>query len=664
MSTLQTIKDSAKDLNSSDPVKKARAEEIKRRYTQGLFNAELIKEGAKPVPVQQPKIDLSAAMAAAKPTMVAPATVQSRVPEAPKQGAFGPFDVGTSMASLKERGGDIKETLVGGYNQFAQAGKDIVDTAMRDDRNLAEKATMIGGRAFAGGAAAIGELFTGLGKLALTQEAEDGLKQIATKAAQDISETELAQDAIGWYNSLDPRTKDQVDAAGGFAMALGEIVGLKGGGKILKTGKEVVDASAPVIKQGAEVVGGVTREGVDALGNMAKAVVPDTTGLSESLIANVNRINPIKRQEFKLQQGVSEEEWLRTRGIIGTREKTVTQLVNNYKAIKQNVDEAIDKIPGTYRDDRVTKVAEDSLEFAKNVESPEISRINELTQKAKGIGLTTSEINEIKRFYERNIKVGYLKDPTKTAEAVQKATNRDASIREFLFEVADKNGFTNLRQLNKEIQANRFLADEIAGKMEGQNANNLMSLTDWIVASPAVVSDPSFIAGFIGKKLVSTESVRAFAAKVLAGFPKVKDLPRADLDEITKRAQELLKKQEDLRFETEKNALLADELLKSGFTMSEGKNAFITEMPIPLTRQEQALLRAAKAKDEYEQILRFILDQKAQGNSVGEGFIMKDIDNTPILNPQSRFDPYREKTIDLGSDTAEPPRPPEVGRID
>jgi hypothetical protein len=614
------------------------AVELRRRLERGMFNKELEALGKKPFPVQQTKIDLGKAMAGVTPAPM------STIPEPEKPGRV--------METL----GDVKETLGGVGDQIVEGAKDMYDIATNDDMNLAQKFAAGSGRTAAGAAGIIGELTVGAGKALLPQEGEDMVKGLMDKVATAVSETDAAKSAAEWYQGLSPDNKIIVDSLGGIAALITEVIGLKGAKVVKNVVEETAQASAPAIVAGAEVVGDVAKQGVDVAGTVAKAITPDTTGLSESLIANVNRINPTKRQEFRQMTGLPEEQWLRERGIIGTRETTVKQLTDNFQAIRKNVDEALEKIPGDYKDNRVTQVAQDSYEFAKNVESPEAGRMSELLKKAEGTGLTVSEINELKRFYERNIKVGYLKDPTKTAEAVQKATNRDAAIREFLFEVADKNGFDNLRQLNKEIQANRFLADEIAGKAEGQNANNLMSLTDWVVASPGIVNDPTFLAGFVGKKLFSTETVRAFAAKALAGFPEVKPLPRADLDEITKRAQELLKKQEDLRVETQKNALLADELMKSGFTMGTGDNAFITEMPIALTRNEQALLRAAKAKDEYEQILRYILDQKAQGNSVGEGFVIQGIDNSPVLNPQSRFDPYRQDTIDLNSEKAEPPK--------
>jgi len=65
-------------------------------------------------------------------------------------------------------------------------------------------------------------------------------------------------------------------------------------------------------------------------------------------------------------------------------------------------------------------------------------------------------------------------------------------------------------------------------------------------------------------------------------------------------------------------------LQDAGFTMSEGDRAFVTENPIPLTRQEQAMLKVAEDKGGYDDMLGFILDKKAQGFEIGDGFIMRE----------------------------------------
>jgi len=394
----------------------------------------------------------------------------------------------------------------------------------------------------------------------------------------------------------------------------------------------LLSATKATIKGGKELV----QTGVEK----AKGLVPSKLpiiGDSEALIARVNKINPSKRKEFMAQQGVLPEQWLKDRGIISGREKTVTDLIENFQTMRKNVDEAIDKIPGNFRDQRITVVADESAQFAVATESKGAGRMSQLAEKAKGEGLTAPEINELKRFYEKNVKTGYKKDPTKTSEQVQRATNRDTGIRESLLEIADKNGFPNLREINKEIQASKFLSDEIAGKLIGEGGNNALSLTDIIIATPGLAIDPSYLAGFVGMKALKTETAKVFAAKLLAGFPKVKPIPRADLETITKRASEVLKRQEDLRVETQQAGILAHELQKAGFIMSEGTRGFITENPIPLSRNEQAIIRAAKNHAEQQQIVNYILEQRAKGNAVGEGFIIQDIDNVPILNPKTRF---------------------------
>lgn len=67
--TLDKIRESAKDLNSKDVLKRSRAQEIKRRYEAGMFNDALKAEGAKPVPLKQPprpRVNLQEALAGQK----------------------------------------------------------------------------------------------------------------------------------------------------------------------------------------------------------------------------------------------------------------------------------------------------------------------------------------------------------------------------------------------------------------------------------------------------------------------------------------------------------------------------------------------------------------------------------------------------------------------
>lgn len=620
---LEQIKASQKDLTSDDPVKKARAEEIKRRYEQGLFNAELVKAGYKAVPVKAPKVNIAAAKAVEQVPNVQSVPGKTRGEDVSADFFEGLKEIRGVMPKRSEAAAeDIKN--MGDFKTFGQGGFGVVAQgvgAFLDTAGIVAKTAA---------------------KIAMTPEQEaqwqSGLEKFAQNPAIKTP-IELVTAAVEDLRQSNPELANSI----GDALTLSELI--VGGSKPVRQGVEaVVDAgkmAGPVVREGAAATGEAVGAAARATGRAAGTMVPNTTGIAQSLVANINRINPSKRQEFRMMQGKSEEEWLMERGIVGSREDTVKKLADNFVALRQNVDDAMSKIPGTFRDERVSVVADEALAHAKAVESPELATIQELANKARSTGITMSEMNRLKRYYERNVKVGYLKDPTKTAEAVQLATNRDSALREYQFDMASKAGFDNLRQLNKEIQANKFLADEIAGKMEGQGANNLMSLTDWIVATPGITVDPSFFAGFVGKKFISSEFAKVAAAKVLSGFPKQKPLPRADLDEIEKRAQAYLQKQEAMRVETQQMALLADELQKSGLTMSEGTRAFITENPIPLSQNEQAMIKAAKNRAEQQQIVQYILEMRAQGKAVGPGFTMQDVDNVPILNPRDRFDPNK-----------------------
>lgn len=557
-----------------------------------------------------------------------------------------PTAMASDKMSLKDR---LKET----FGDVTEGFKELQNIGPERGQKATDRMKMMGdSKTF--GQGGFGVLAQGLGaffdtgfsilktgaKLGMSQEQENAL----TKKMVEIVQKEPVQDAVGFVQKT-METIREIDP--NLAKSIEDSVDLSGVIGATKPVVSTIETAAEIARKGAqmgmktadktiEVAGDVAR----GTGQAVKNIAPDTTGMAESIIASVNKINPSKRIEFKQMTGKSEEEWLRERGIISNREDTVQALADNFVALRKNVDDALDKMPGQYRDPRVTAVADEAAEIARNTESPEAQAMVQLAEKAKGVGLTPKEINELKRFYERNVKVGYMKDPTKTSEQVQRATNRDSALREYMFEVADKNGFGNLREMNKEIQANKYLADQIAGKMEGQQSNNIMGLTDWIVATPGIAVDPKFLAGFGLKKVVSSEGFKSFMAKALAGFPERKPLPRADLDEIEKRAAELLKREEDLRVETQKSAVFADELLKAGHTMSEGPRGFITKnkladiIDMPLTKQEQAMLRAGERQETYEQVVQYIMEARENGQVVGDGFVMMPADPKYLQLPE------------------------------
>ena len=102
------------------------------------------------------------------------------------------------------------------------------------------------------------------------------------------------------------------------------------------------------------------------------------------------------------------------------------------------------------------------------------------------------ETNEVKRFFERNNKFSYGRDMT-AGEKTAWATNVDSALRDWQMKLAEENGFTNLKDMNKETQASKFIMDKLAKNENGRLGNNAVTITDWIVAVPAMV-EPSLLA--------------------------------------------------------------------------------------------------------------------------------------------------------------------------
>ena len=105
------------------------------------------------------------------------------------------------------------------------------------------------------------------------------------------------------------------------------------------------------------------------------------------------------------------------------------------------------------------------------------------------------------------------------------------------------------------------------------------------------------------------------------------------MGKIRQKAKEMMKKEAKIKRTTKKEkakqvkqAIIADELQKKGVVLGEGFR-MIKEQP--LTRQEQMMIRATANKQEAEQTARYIMQERAKGNAVGDGFVVKDIETAP-----------------------------------
>jgi len=149
------------------------------------------------------------------------------------------------------------------------------------------------------------------------------------------------------------------------------------------------------------------------------------------------------------------------------------------------------------------------------VQSPEAGRITQLRNKLNTEGLDMSEINEIKRLYERNVKLAYNK--LNNADAVELATNLDNRLRDWQVKQADMLGFENIREMNKQTQLARFISDKLGNQLIGKSGLDGMNLTDWIMLSGG---DPTSVGGLITKKFFSDPGIQSKIAQYLSKSEK------------------------------------------------------------------------------------------------------------------------------------------------
>lgn len=260
--------------------------------------------------------------------------------------------------------------------------------------------------------------------------------------------------------------------------------------------------------------------------------------IAASLLTKQNKITPTDRRNFiSMSDGLDDGQYLVSKGIIDTPEETVNKLAkdyyNSYKIKKEN----LALLPNQYTFYPANEALNELIQYeaktaVKGVKGKFTDKINRLTEASKTRGLTVDEIDDIKNMYENTVALGYGREIN--SAGIDKAQKIDKALREFVEDKAAEQGFTNIRELNKNTQLSRFLADAIEKSVSGRAGNNILSLTDTIIGSAATI-DPSALIVLAGKKLASSEKIRAGIAKRLT-----KSIPKDIKAEVSQSTKALL----------------------------------------------------------------------------------------------------------------------------
>lgn len=382
--------------NPADP----KSIEIQNRLKSGQLNFELKALGLKEVPIQRPKITM---------------------PEMPQAGDMSsPSSVKPTLGqTAKEMGGDVMDTARNLGTTISEGAQSIQDLAGNKDLNLAQKSMGILGSLMGTGAKTIGDVATGAGKLALTQDAEDQLKAFVEEKAQGVAETETAKKVVDWYANLTPENKLIVDSAGGFASLVAEVVGGETASSISKPLKEGVETAletgANLTKQGARTVG----ETVDAFqaSSRPRRIAAQEVKVDEA-VARIIQGTPDDIAQAKKALMEIDTEGVTTYTDLNTR------MQDTVDTLRTKVDAELEKNPNVYTKFQLARKNEVKIgDKTKTVyDNPTISALDELDgyytaikdiaklEKVKAYkasleseGLKLKDVNEIARMHGKDL---------------------------------------------------------------------------------------------------------------------------------------------------------------------------------------------------------------------------------------------------------------------
>lgn len=328
-----------------------------------------------------------------------------------------------------------------------------------------------------------------------------GVKQVTEFVGEKLAGTAPMEQYAQWSQKHPEAAKD----IGNILDIVGLLTGLKGGSMASKT-------TSNVVRPALETAGEAALKTASGIGEKA---VTAARMAPESIMTRVARLNPTDENKFVQVAGKSIGQYLTETGNFGDPESIITNEAKKFIESRNSVDQALASLPGEYKaaavNDALAQIVKKSGKVSSaNVQAPFSKRALELFQKNKQQGLTMTEINEVKRLFEREVKLGYNK--ALNPDLVQKATNIDTAIRRWQVEKADYLGFTNIRELNKQTQIAKFLSDKLGAKVIGDSALNNLSLTDYIILGSG---EPSAISALLAKRFFSSKSVQARIAKLL-----------------------------------------------------------------------------------------------------------------------------------------------------
>lgn len=248
---------------------------------------------------------------------------------------------------------------------------------------------------------------------------------------------------------------------------------------------------------------------------------------SEKLIESSIKINKSKAQGFRnINNGESYGNFMLKRGIdISNPERTAINLQEkSAELFRTKIWEAA-KIQETFVPNKNMKLAVKKVRdwFDVKDASPQFKKMyNYYDNLYKKNDLYINEwMDVLQRLDGMNLiyKTGAKLGDIKAGKNVGNLKNIRTGSRKWIVENSKKAWFDGVDDLMRETQKMRYLGDAIIDTLDSGGKNNILSLTDYIVAWPSMMAwgAPWAIAGVAAKKIISQPWVKGKLAKMIGG---------------------------------------------------------------------------------------------------------------------------------------------------
>lgn len=315
--------------------------------------------------------------------------------------------------------------------------------------------------------------------------------------------------------------------------ATGNILNVAGGIEGAGLAKNLVTKGATSIQEGLQ---NLAKSSTQVSKEITDGLIKGTKGeeIASQILTKQVRLTPTQRSEFAtMSGGLDEGQYLVQKGIYETNDRAIKALGEDWLKSYNEKKQALGQLGNQYTFNPANEALKELADYeaktgVKGTKGLFTDKINQLLEASQTRGLTLNEIDDLKNIYERTVALGYGKEVNTIG--VEKATRIDNALKTFIEKEGEKQGFTNIKELNKNTQLSRFLADAIENRVGSRAGNNFVSLSDSIMATGAVV-DPRALALLAVKKTVGSEAVQAKLAKMIGGTVK-KDI-KANVEQST-----------------------------------------------------------------------------------------------------------------------------------